>query len=60
MKTRITIHRFAPTSDNNSLTRYRIEVKKHWWSRWKVRDWNDEKKTQPRYYKTYLDAINNL
>ena len=56
MKVRITIKRIG----KDSLIRYCIEIKKHWWSRWKNRDWADKQKTQPIYYATYLEALHNL
>lgn len=60
MKTRITIHRFGGASNDRQFTRYRIEIKKHWWSKWRIRDYEDKEKMRPLYYKTYLEAVNNL
>ena len=57
MKARIVIKRIKEDGDK---IRYCIEAKKHWWSRWKNRDWADKQKTQPIYYPTYLDALINL
>ena len=61
MKTRIIIKQFE-NIDNPSkpVKRFCIEEKKHWWSRWRIRDWEDKKKRIPLYYTTYLEAINNI
>lgn len=40
--------------------RYVIYIKKHWWSRWKIRDWESKSLCIPRFYLTFEDAKNHL
>ena len=59
MKTRTTCFdfgRIAPSIGNG--LRYVIEYKPHWWSRWRIRDWESEH--CPTFYKSEEEARRHL
>ena len=61
MKTRITaldLGRIAPIFTGISGIRYVIECKHHWWSRWRIRDWESEH--CPTFYKSEEEARRHL
>lgn len=40
--------------------KYVIEVKHHFWSRWKIRDWENIDRGLPRFYNSIQEAKNHL
>lgn len=50
MKTRIVCFDFGRLSPKYGVKRYVIEYKLHWWSRWRIRDWEN------RYLPTFYDS----
>lgn len=40
--------------------RYVIKIKPHWWSKWRIRDWEDESIHMPRFYSSKEEALLHL
>lgn len=61
MRARITaldLGRIAPIFTGISGIRYVIEYKPHWWSRWRIRDWESEH--CPTFYNSEEEARRHL
>ena len=58
MRTRITAYDFGRIILEYYHIVYVIEYKKHWWSRWKIRDWSS--KDIPRFYYSQEEARRHL
>jgi hypothetical protein len=59
MRTRIVCYDFGRISDFG-CKRYVIEIKRHWWSRWEIRDWSDKNLMTPRFYENVKEALGHL
>ena len=59
MKTRIVCFDFSIISDF-IIKRYVIQIKRHWWSRWEIRDWDDKILMTPRFYGSIKEAKEHL
>lgn len=66
MKTRIKVIRIYNQFNHDEdriethTTLFLIQIKRYWFSPWKIRNWTNKKEGKPRFYKTYLEAINHL
>lgn len=66
MKTRIKVIRIYNSFNHDEdrieayTTLFVIEIKRYWFSRWKIRDYVDKKEGKVKYYKSYIEAINHL
>lgn len=58
MKTRIVCFDFGRLMPRYAAKRYVIECKPHWWSRWRIRDW--ENRHLPTFYESEEEARKHL
>lgn len=42
------------------VKRYVIQIKRHWWSSWEIRDWDDKNLMTPRFYESIKEAKEHL
>ena len=59
MKVRIDCFYFGRMS-HFGTKRYVIKIKSHWWSKWRIRDWENESVRLPRFYTSKEEAQSHL
>lgn len=59
MKIRITAFDFGRISPIAGVV-YVIEHKRHWWSKWSIRDWDNKSFNIPRFYLSRKEAETHI